>query len=47
METGTMNERIRIYEPKSDGNQTSLDEYELSGSVWANVRQVTTRDQMR
>ncbi len=47
METGTMNERIRIYEPKSEGNQTSLDEYELSGSVCANVRQVTTRDQMR
>ena len=47
METGKLNERIRIYEPKSDGNQTSLEDYELAGSVWADVRQVTTRDQMR
>lgn len=47
METGKLNERIRIYEPKADGNQTSLEDYELAGSVWADVRQVTTRDQMR
>ena len=47
METGKLNERIRIYEPKSDGNQTSLEDYELAGSVWADVRQGTTRDQMR
>ena len=47
METGKLNERIIIYEPKSDGNQTSLEDYELAGSVWADVRQVTTRDQMR
>ena len=33
METGTMNERIRIYEPKSDGNQTSLDEYDVSAKL--------------
>ncbi len=47
METGKLNERIRIYEPKAEGNQTSLEDYELAGSVWADVRQVTTRDQMR
>ena len=47
METGKLNERIRIYEPKADGNQTSLEDYELAGSVWADIRQVTTRDQMR
>ena len=47
METGTLNERIQIYEPKAERNLTSLDDYELSGSVWANVRAVTTRDQMR
>lgn len=47
METGKLNERIRIYEPKADGNQTSLEDYELAGAVWADVRQVTTRDQMR
>lgn len=47
METGKLNEQIRIYEPKADGNQTSLEDYELAGSVWADVRQVTTRDQMR
>lgn len=47
METGKLNERIRIYEPKADGNQISLEDYELAGSVWADVRQVTTRDQMR
>lgn len=47
METGKLNERIRIYEPKAGGNQTSLEDYELAGSVWADVRQVTTRDQMR
>ncbi len=47
METGKLNERIIIYEPKSDGNQTSLEDYELAGAVWADVRQVTTRDQMR
>ena len=47
METGKLNERIRIYEPKADCNQTSLEDYELAGSVWADVRQVTTRDQMR
>ena len=47
METGKLNERVRIYEPKADGNQTSLEDYELAGSVWADVRQVTTRDQMR
>lgn len=47
METGTLNERIQIYEPKSERNLTSLDDYELSGSVWANVRAVTTLDQMR
>lgn len=47
METGKLNERISIYEPKADGNQTSLEDYELAGSVWADVRQVTTRDQMR
>ena len=47
METGTLNERIQIYEPKAERNLTSLDDYELSGTVWANVRAVTTRDQMR
>ena len=47
METGKMNDRIRIYEPKPESNHTSLNDYELSGSVWADVRQVTTRDQMR
>ena len=47
METGTLNERIQIYEPKAERNLTSLDDYELSGTVWANVRSVTTRDQMR
>ena len=47
METGKLNERIRIYEPKAGMNLTSLDDYELAGSVWANVRVVTTRDQMR
>ena len=47
METGKMNDRIRIYEPKAGMNLTSLDDYELAGSVWANVRAVTTRDQMR
>lgn len=47
METGKMNDRIRIYEPKPESNRTSLNDYELSGSVWADVRQVTTRDQMR
>ena len=47
METGTLNERIQIYEPKAERNLTSLDDYELAGTVWANVRQVTTRDQMR
>ena len=44
METGTLNERIQIYEPKAERNLTSLDDYELSGTVWANVRAVTTRD---
>ena len=47
METGTLNERIQIYEPKAERNLTSLDDYKLSGTVWANVRSVTTRDQMR
>ena len=47
METGTLNERVQIYEPKAERNLTSLDDYELSGTVWANVRAVTTRDQMR
>ena len=47
METGTLNERIQIYEPKAERNLTSLDDYELSGTVWANDRAVTTRDQMR
>ena len=47
METGTLNERIQIYEPKAERNLTSLEDYELSGSVWANVRSLTTRDQMR
>ena len=47
METGTLNERIQIYEPKAERNLTNLDDYELSGTVWANVRSVTTRDQMR
>ena len=47
METGTLNERIQIYEPKAERNLTSLDDYELSGTVWANVRSITTRDQMR
>lgn len=47
METGKLDERIKIYEPKAEGNQTSLEDYELAGSVWADVRQVTTRDQMR
>ncbi len=47
METGTLNERIQIYEPKAERNLTNLDDYELSGTVWANVRAVTTRDQMR
>ena len=47
METGTLNERIQIYEPKAERNLTSLDDYELSGTVWANIRAVTTRDQMR
>ena len=47
METGTLNERIQIYEPKAEWNLTSLDDYALSGSVWANVRSVTTRDQIR
>ena len=47
METGTLNERIQIYEPKIERNLTNLDDYELSGTVWANVRAVTTRDQMR
>ena len=47
METGTLNERIQIYEPKAERNLTSLDDYELSGTVWANVRSVTPRDQMR
>ena len=47
METGTLNERIQIYEPKAEMNLTALDDYELSGTVWANVRSVTTRDQMR
>ena len=47
METGKLNDRIRIYEPKAGMNLTSLDDYELAGSVWANVRAVTTRDQMR
>ena len=46
METGKMNDRIRIYEPKAGMNLTSLDDYELAGSVWANVRAVTTRDQI-
>ena len=46
METGKMNDRIRIYEPKAGMNLTSLDDYELAGSVWANVRVVTTRDQI-
>ena len=47
METGKLNDRIRIYAPKAGMNLTSLDDYELAGSVWANVRAVTTRDQMR
>lgn len=47
METGTLNERIQIYEPKAERNLTNLDDYALSGTVWANVRSVTTRDQMR
>jgi len=47
METGKMNDRIRIFEPKAERNLTSLDDYELAGSVWANVRAVTTRNQMR
>ena len=46
METGKLNDRIRIYEPKAGMNLTSLDDYELAGSVWANVRAVTTRDQI-
>ena len=29
METGTLNERIQIYEPKAERNLTSLDDYEL------------------
>lgn len=47
MDAGALTERISIYTPISGRNLTSLDDYELSGSVWANVRQITTRDQMR
>lgn len=34
METGTLNERIQIYEPKAERNLTNLDDYALSGTVW-------------
>lgn len=47
METGTLNERIEIYRPKADCNLTSLDDYELLTKVWSNVRNVTTREQLR
>ncbi len=48
MEAGTLNERVSIYSPKAEAyNHTSLADFELTGTVWANVRAVTTREQLR
>lgn len=47
METGELTERIQIYAPKPNSNLTSLDDFEPFLKLWANVRQITTREQMR
>jgi SPP1 family predicted phage head-tail adaptor len=47
METGSLNERIKIYIPAEESNLTSLSEYKYSKTVWANVRPITTREQLR
>lgn len=47
-DAGILNERISIYVPKGEHyNLTSLSDYELMKTVWANVRQITTREQLR
>lgn len=47
MDAGALTERISVYTPISGRNLTSLNDYELAGTVWANVRQITTREQLR
>jgi head-tail adaptor len=48
IDAGILSERISIYVPKSEHyNLTTLSDYELLKTVWANVRQITTREQLR
>lgn len=47
METGNLTERITIFTPAQDCKLTSLDDFEEFKTVWASVREVTTREQMR
>lgn len=48
MDAGTLNERVSIYTPGANTyNLTTLEEYELMCTVWANVRAITTREQLR
>lgn len=45
---GNLNQRVSIYAPKPDAESyMTPDNYDLLATVWADVREITAREQMR
>lgn len=47
MDAGKLNQRISIYAPLANSGLRSIDDFSLLDTVWADVRAVTAREQIR
>ncbi len=47
IDAGRLNQRISIYKPVANSLLRSEEDFELFSTVWADVRAVTAREQMR